>query len=268
GVWADRHPSPPLLFLITGVAGVAIGILPYVSTPVLTLAIPALAQFNAELGLVSFVGVLILFAVPVTLLGCVPPFALRLAARDVQTVGATGGSLYALSTLGSILGIYLAVFWLIPTIGTRLTFLTFAVALLALAGFGLWRTRGAVYALPALAALCIVLGLGLVERNSQLKPLPNSIFETESAYNFIQVIQEDSLRLLTVNEGGAYQSVYVPGAVRLGGYWDLFLLAPALTASEPPQSLLIVGLAGGTVARQFAELYPKIRIDGIELDPE
>src|SRR5581483_8959452 len=133
GKWADRSPHLRTLFLIIAVAGVAIGIIPYIAAPALALAIPALQQFNAELGLVSFLAVIVLFAVPVTLLGCVPPFALRLAARDVKTVGATGGGLYALSTIGSIVGIYLAVFWLIPTFGTRLTFVTFAGILLVVA---------------------------------------------------------------------------------------------------------------------------------------
>lgn len=143
GKWADRDPRAQTLLLILAGAGLAVGVLPFVAAPLLALAIPALAQFNAELGLVSFLGVVVLFAVPVTLLGCVPPFALRLAARDVKTVGATGGGLYALSTIGSILGVYLTVFWLIPTIGTRLTFMVFALVLLgvALAGFLLARRK-------------------------------------------------------------------------------------------------------------------------------
>lgn len=268
GKWADRDPrAQTLLFILTG-AGLAIGILPVVAAPLLSLAIPALAQFNAELGLVSFLGVVVLFAVPVTLLGCVPPFALRLSARDVQTVGATGGGLYALSTIGSILGVYLTVFWLIPTIGTRLTFMVFAAVLLGVALLGFVRARRALPALVAAAFLFFTAGVALVNRNANIKPQPNVIYETESPYNFIQVIDEDQLRLLTVNEGQAYQSVYFPNTVLLGGYWDLFLVTPFLTEQTPPRSLLVVGLAAGTVSKQFAQVFPNIEMDGIEIDPE
>lgn len=267
GRWADRDPRPRTLLVILVCAGVAVGILPVIAAPVLSLAVPALARFDASLGLVSFLGAVILFAIPVTLLGCVPPFALRLAARDIATVGTTGGGLYALSTLGSILGVYVSVFWLIPTIGTRLTFLSFAAALLLVALIALWHARATALAIAALGLVLLVGGLDLRERGP-VKPLDDAIFETESAYNYIQVLQDGELRLLTVNEGQAYQSAYVPNAVLLGGYWDLFLLAPLLTSNAPPRTLLVVGLAAGTVTKQFAKVYPGIRMDGIEIDPE
>lgn len=267
GRWADRAPHPRTLFGIIAVAGVAIGVLPFIAAPLLAFAIPALAQFNAELGLVSFLGVVVLFAVPVTLLGCVPPFALRLATRDMEHIGATSGGLYALSTIGSILGVYLTVFVLIPTIGTRLTFLAFAAALLLVGLFGLVRARAFVLALVALAFLVFVTGLALLPQGT-IKQVPNLVYETESPYNFIQVIDENGLRLLTVNEGQAYQSVYYPNTIRLGGYWDLFLVTPYLTTQDAPRSLLVVGLAAGTVTKQFAQVYPNIQMDGIELDPE
>ncbi|OQY80199.1 MAG: hypothetical protein B6D41_21380 [Chloroflexi bacterium UTCFX4] len=267
GKWADRDPRPRTLLLILAAAGCAVGLVPLIAAPLLALAIPALAQFNAELGLVSFVGVVILFAVPVTLLGCVPPFALRLATRQINTVGATSGGLYALSTVGSILGVYLTVFWFIPTIGTRLTFALFATVLLGVALFGFARARAAILTLVICAALLGLGGLTLQNRATAIKPLPNVIYETESPYNFIQVIDENPLRLLTVNEGQAYQSVYYPNTILLGGYWDLFLVTPFLTDAAPPRSLLVVGLAAGTVTKQFAQVFPDIQMDGIEIDP-
>jgi spermidine synthase len=267
GRWADRDPRLRTLLFILAVSGLAVGILPFVSAPLLAPAIPALAQLNAGLGLVSFLGVLVLFALPVTLLGCVPPFALRLAARDVQHIGATGGGLYALSTIGSILGVYASVFLLIPAIGTRLTFLTFALLLLGAAVLGFVAERRRAEALAGLGGVLLLTGSYAVG-GGLVKPVPNVIYETESPYNFIQVIQEGELRLLTVNEGQAFQSVYYPNTLRLGGYWDLFLLTPYLTTNDPPRSLLVVGLAGGTVTKQFGQVHPDLKMDGIEIDPE
>lgn len=267
GRWADRDPRARTMFVIIGAAGLGVGILPFVAAPLLSTAIPALEQFNAELGLVSFVSVVALFALPVTLLGCVPPFALRLATRDVAQVGATAGGLYALSTIGSIVGVYLTVFFLIPTIGTRLTFLTFALALLTVALIGLARARAVLLVLAILAFALGLAGVNLMTP-ARIKAVPDLIYETESAYNFIQVLDDHGLRLLTVNEGQAYQSVYYPNTVRLGGYWDLFLVTPYLTTPQPPRSLLVVGLAAGTVTKQFAQVYPQIRMDGVEIDPE
>lgn len=268
GKWADRDPRPQTLYLIIGIAGFTIGVLPFVAAPVLLLAIPALAQLNAELGLLSFAGVLVLFAVPVTLLGCVTPFALRLAARTVNTIGATGGGLYSLSTIGSILGVYVTVFLMIPNIGTRRTFLTFSIALLVVAVTGLMQLRATRVSIPVTVLLLVIVALAALDRGGIIKAASNLKYETESQYNFIQVVEEDGARLLTVNEGQAYQSVYVPHTVRLGGYWDLFLVTPYLTSNEPPRSLLMVGLAGGTTAYQFAHVYPNAKMTGIEIDPK
>ena len=71
----------------------------------------------------SFVGTLLMFALPVTALGAVAPWAIRLAVTDIAEAGAVAGRLYALSTLGSIAGTFLPVLYLIPEIGTRRTLL-------------------------------------------------------------------------------------------------------------------------------------------------
>jgi spermidine synthase len=234
---------------------------------VLELARPALDTFDFGLGLESFAGTLVLFAVPVTLLGCVTPFALRIESKDVSHVGSTAGKLYALSTLGSILGVYVTVFTLIPSLGTRRTFLSFSLLLLILSLWGLARKVGLKRSLPYAAMTVIVLVLDVVFGAGVVKAAPNLLFETESQYNFIQVIEDNGSRLLTVNEGEAYQSAYHPNTVLLGGYWDLMLIAPYLTSKETPHSLLIIGLAAGTIARQYAAVYPDSRIDGVEIDP-
>lgn len=267
GRWADRDPRGRTLYQIVAFAGFGVGVLPFVTAPLLDLARPALEKFDAGLGFESFASTVLLFAAPVTLLGCVTPFALRIQANQVASLGKTAGGLYALSTLGSILGVYVTVFALIPSLGTRLTFISFSLSLIVLSLLGIWREAGlkraAAYSGMALAiiALQVLFGSGII------KPTPGLLFETESEYNFIQVIEDNGSRLLTVNEGQAYQSAYHPNTILLGGYWDLVLVAPFLTSDQPPNSLLIIGLAAGTIAKQYAALYPQVMMDGVELDP-
>ena len=51
--------------------------------------------------------------------------------------------------------------------------------------------------------------------------------ETESAYNYIRVIElEDTTRLLELNEGQATHSIYHPERLLTGGPWDYYLVAP------------------------------------------
>ena len=268
GKWADRDPRAVTLYRILAWAGLATGVLPFIARPFLQLAIPALEKFDAGLGFVSFAGTLALFVVPITLLGCVSPFAIRLSTREVSSSGSTAGQLYALSTFGSILGVFGTVFVLFGTLGTRGTFVAFSFALLALAIIGIAREFGIRRALKYLAFPAIVIALVLFASNPVVKASANVVYETESFFNFIHVVDDpNGWRLLTVNEGQAFQSAYRPDAILTQGIWDLFLAAPYFASSEPPRNVLMIGLAAGTVAREHTAIYGAIPIDGVELDP-
>lgn len=268
GRWADRDARLITLYRLMAWAGFAIGLVPYVSRPFLNLAISALQKFDAGAGFTSFAGTLVLFSVPVTLLGCVSPFAIRLSTRDVSSSGSTAGNLYALSTLGSILGVFVTVFILLAVLGTRGTFLIFSIALLACAVAGIvieWGARRA----RRYAVLLVLIAALAAFSDTRVKAAPGLVYEAESPYNFIQVIDDEGWRLLTINEGQAYQSAYRADRTLTGGIWDLFLLAPYFAPDTPHdvQSMLLIGLAAGTVAREYTTVYGTLPIDGVELDP-
>lgn len=268
GKWADRDPRAVTLYRIVAWAGLTIGILPYLARPFLNLAIPALQKFDAGLGFTAFFGTLILFIVPVTLLGCISPFAIRLRTQQIESSGTTAGQLYSLSTSGSILGVFGTVFVLLQIIGTRGTFVAFSIALLIGAVAGIVQEWNLVRAWKYGAMLTLIIILAALDSGGVVKASPGLVYETESPYNYIQVIDDaDGWRLLTVNEGEAYQSAYRIDRVLTGGIWDLFLIAPYFATNEPPSNLLMLGLAAGTTAREFTLIYGAIPIDGVELDP-
>ena len=264
GRLADRYPSEQVLCTITAMAALSISILPFISQVILTWSITGLEQVSVSIFFSSLLGTILLFAVPVTLLGLVSPFAIRLVTKEVGRSGKTSGSLYAISTFGSILGAFLPVLWLIPAFGVRRTLLIFGVILFAASLWGLrprWR--------PAFSLVLIALVLPL----GPLKNIPDLIYEQESLYNYIQVTQlPDGTRELILNEGQAIHSIYYPNpkTVLTGWYWDYFLAAPYFNAGFTPQKLhcvAIIGLAAGTIAHQFTKVYGQVSIDGVEIDP-
>jgi spermidine synthase len=270
GRLADRYPTPRVLCGITTAAAIAIAVIPFISQPVLEWSVGGLSQVNVSIVATSFVAVLLLFSAPVILLGLVSPYAVRLSVNAVDSSGRSVGGLYALSTVGSIIGAFLPVLVLMPNWGVRRTFLAFSVALLAASLWGLRlparmavSVPGALVLLPLLLPQVISLG--------PLKPQPGLIFDQESAYNYIQVVQEaDGTRELVLNEGQAIHSVYRADRVLTGWYWDYFLAAPYLNAGAAAgqvHRVAIVGLAGGTIARQFSAMYGSVPIDGVEIDP-
>ena len=136
GRLADRRPEMNLLFQLTAAGALLTATIPVISRPILSLAQTGFAQLSVGLVLGSLISVIVLFAAPVILLGMVSPFVIRLRIRQLETAGNAAGAVYALSTLGSILGTFLPVFWLIPTYGTRPTIfiLAFLLGMISTAG--------------------------------------------------------------------------------------------------------------------------------------
>jgi len=271
GRLADRHPREEVLYQITAWAGLWIGIIPLISYPILLASQQGFRELSVGLVAGTLFAVVVLFAAPVLLLGCVSPFAIRLLLRDVETGGNTAGRVYALSTAGSILGTFLPVFWFIPTYGTRPTLEGFGLVLVAVSVAGLWPwPRRRVYAAFAAAVI-----LAWIFLPSGIKPpqIGQLVYEKESAYGYIQVVQDGTKTELILNEGEAVHSIYDPQSLLTGGPWDYMLIAdsfrPAGQSEGKPARVAILGLAGGTAARQYTAAYgTSVQITGVEIDPD
>src|SRR5205807_5738144 len=154
---------------------------------------------------------------------------------------------------------------------------TFVSALVTVEAFGTERTMVGTAALLAFAAAlllgrrallpaALVAALLLVPPGA-VKHTSGLLFETESPYQYVSVVrQSDGSRVLELNEGLVAHSTWRRGTVLTGGYWDLFLLLPPLL-DRPPARMLVIGNAGGTVGRAYGRFYPRVVIDGVELDP-
>jgi len=268
GRLADRHPDDALLYQITAWAGLWIGVIPLVSYPILLASQQGFKDLSVGLVAGTLLAVVLMFAVPVVLLGCVSPFAIRLLLKDVETGGNTAGRVYALSTAGSILGTFLPVFWFIPTYGTRPTLEGFGLVLVVMSVLGLWPRRR-LYASFAVAVLLAWIALPVGIKPPAVGTL---ITEKDSAYNYIQVVQAGTTTELILNEGLAIHSVYDSQDNLTHGYWDYLLVADAFkspqTSPPAPRSVAILGLAGGTTARQYRLAYGgSVDITGVEIDP-
>jgi spermidine synthase len=272
GRWADRSPSYKTMYTILAWGAFTSGLVPLAARPVLRFAAGAFDQLQVGILFGSFTAVLILFSVPVTLLGMISPFAIRLAIQDPRHAGEISGRIYAVSTLGSFLGTFLPGLVLIPLIGTALTFIAFSGFLLLVALAGLWRSSGW-RSMLRWAWMPVLLGLlALLFSSGPIKTTQGQIYETESAYNYIQVLESGEFRMLRLNEGQGIHSIWHPTQLGFNGTWEQFLAAPFFNPPphhpEQVKNMAIVGLAAGTTARQATAVYGAIPIDGFEIDPE
>jgi predicted membrane-bound spermidine synthase len=257
GRWADRHPSPRLLGVIVLAGAAIIAIIPFVERPFLDVTIRGIDSVSTGAVIGSFAASVVLFVPPVVLLGMVTPFAIRIGAREVESVGSTAGHTYALSTAGSLLGTFIPALLAIPLIGTQRTLLATA-ALIAAAAALLLGYRWLLVA--------VVVGGLIAIPPGAVKATYGLLYEKESRYQFVQVVQQGNEHLLYLNEGYAVHSIWRKDTVLTGGEWDMFLAVPPLL-DRPAKKIAILGNAGGTTARAFGVYYKDVNIDGVEIDP-
>jgi predicted membrane-bound spermidine synthase len=278
GRLADRHPNLRSLCLVALLAAVLLALVPFVADPLLDVAVDALDEISAGAFVGSLLAVLVLVAIPVLLLGTVSPWAIRLAVHSVEEAGTVAGRLYALSTAGSLLGTLVSALVLIPLVGTRRTFLIFALAIAIVAVWGLRPVRRWALAPAAIAAL-IALPVGTLKADTDGSG--RVIHEAETEYQYARVIEyPDGSRALELNEGQAEHSVCEaecdagpggprdPASVLTGNVWDGHLVLQFAGRDEPPRRVAILGNAAGTTSRAYEEFFPRTRVDGVEIDGE
>jgi spermidine synthase len=260
GFLADRRPRLLAMAVLILIAGVLVVILPVVAPPVNR----AIASVDFGPRLNPLLATLGLFFLPSVFMGTVSPYAIKLAASSLATIGNTAGLIYAISTAGSIVGALLTAFYLIQMIGVRSILYSLGITLMALALLliiidratrerrGKHATAWGLLAilwtgLPAVAAVDI-------------------LYEKDSLYHHIIVTEDDGLRTLRFDRlRQSALDLKDPG--RMVFHYTQYLHL-ALAFHENPQRALFVGLGGGSAPRRFHQDYPKLLIDVAELDPE
>lgn len=266
GRLADRSPKIKTLagcLVIGGLLGMPI---PYILEPLAgALLPPGLGLDNAFLIIFkgSFLGAA-LFAPAIVIMGMVSPFVIRILAEQTGRIGESSGKVFAVSTLGSILGVFLATLVFVPALGSRMTILLFSGML---SGIGL-----VMYFWPSpAAAVALLMALPLLLPQAPFKADDSALAEWESGYQYIQVTEEDGTRYLKLNEGlDSFHSILVQGSDLTGAYYDYYAVFPYLFAGRDALRVAILGGGGGTSALQYRQFFADrfdLSIDSVEIDP-
>jgi spermidine synthase len=257
GRLADRKATLPRLSCLMAGAGVWLLVLPWLKDPIL--------QMTESIGLRFAVLVTssLLFVPPLTLLGMVSPFAIRLRVMNLKEVGRTAGDLYAISTIGSVIAALATGFFLIPNFGIRNLTLAVGLVLLATAWLAL-VVAGQSKAVALTGGLALLACGLLVWRSAEAESTPGTGLQAivQSPYGELRVVDQDGARHLLID--GGIHTVVSPS-----NYESYFPYVHVLDSTRhlfaDRGELLLIGLGGGSVVKQFAA--HGWNIDAIEIDP-
>ena len=107
-----------------------------------------------------------------------------------------------------------------------MTFLIFSLFLTLVALVGLYITSGWKATINMDMDANCIMHIGNFWGNGSIKQTAGEIYERESAYNYIQVLEKDGYRYLRLNEGQGIHSVWNASNLNYGGPWQEFLVAP------------------------------------------
>lgn len=264
GRLADRTPSYEALSSILIAAAVLVGLTAVLKHGVMTAITSAIADLRTG----AVLATIALFAAPGVLLGMVTPYAVRLKMSEVRTAGETVGRLYAVSTVGSIVGTFATGFFLLSLMGvTKLLFaLAAALALLSAAVFA--GRRGI-----KLAAAAAFVFSGFAAHRISAARAAEGFVDVDSDYSRIWIkdgrdpVSGRPIRMMLTDPYGGqslaytddFDDVYAKALrfYRLAGHFR-----PGIRRA------LAVGGAGYTFPRDFLRRHPDSALTVVEIDPK
>ena len=263
GILADRKGSPAYLYGIILFAGALALLVPLLKGPVLKATLPMGLRGGA------FTSALVLFGPTLFLLGCVSPYIVKIAAREMRNIGRTVGLFYAVSTVGSFLGTVLTGFILIAYFGVAMIFTVVGGLLILLAaGYFLFFKR------KGLAAAALVLPFLLSPQQGPVSKLTadgtrvTKVFAADTFYGNVKVIDYTYGDL-------HHRELMIDGLVQSGMdlrtgmsiYAYSYALAFLPYGINPGgRTCLVVGLGAGLVPRWYEQ--QGIRTDVVDIDPQ
>ena len=261
GGWlVDRRPERRLLGFLLLVLSWLLLLLGAFSEPLLSW----LAGGVPGVRLGSLLGALLVLLLPSFMLGSVCPVAVRLLYADEQHVGRTAGQVYAVSTLGSIVGALSSAFYLLSAFQASMIVYACALllALLAAAIFHSWPLRLLVVAPVAAFALTAWVAL-------QSDALDGKVLaEQATRYQNLYVLErpDGSRQLVAGHPRHGIQSQVDPGDpnrllldyVRQMQRWNC--------VKPNPGRIVMLGGGAGSLVRAARLTSPRSQIDVVELD--
>lgn len=277
GRWSRRRSALPEMFGATALAGILLVALPAITRPLMRATLEQFLRGRILLLGAGFLAVMCLLVLPVVLLGASGPVLMQHATVDRADVGRVHARLSALGTIGSLAGTFVCGIVLVPLCGTEVTFRVCGGLAVFVGILGVLQSRAArpmpeartvpwSRAVLRVATSALVAVLIAVAMPSSGRIGAPALLERETSLNFIRVVDDHDHRTLYLNEGYAAQTIARhDGLAYLQGVWGYYAVAPAFSKGKPSR-ILVVGLGGGTSARDYQQRFPEAEVVAVEID--
>ncbi|MBU2649541.1 MAG: fused MFS/spermidine synthase [Bacteroidetes bacterium] len=262
GMLSDRKPYFGALGLVILGAAIAISLTSWIGEGFLS----SLSGILPGIRLPAVIASIVLFSPASIFLGMVTPYAVRLKIRNLQSSGRTVGNLYAISTVGSIAGTFLAGFFLIPAFGTTKILFALSILLVLISGMilftGLTRKKVLFWLLiPASFPFLICLS----GRSGK-----DVLADVDTKYNRVRILDIPDpfsgkpSRIMMINDELS-SAMFMDSDSLVFPYTRYYKLAEHFVPDF--RHSLMLGGAGYSFPKYYIDHYTDASIDVVEIDP-
>jgi spermidine synthase len=210
----------------------------------------------------SLPAITLLFGPPTYLLGYVSPYAAELSAKE--GLGEASGHVYALGTIGSIVGAFATTFVLVPWLDIEyIAFVFGALSLLTALVLVLPEFERDDAVAGGFVALLLVAAVGSGVAGYSVEG--RVVYETQTPYQELQVVDSGDTRTLYL-DGQRHSAMDLSDPNRHVFDYTRYFHLPLLLTDDVDR-VLFVGGGGFTGPKRFANDYD-VTVDVAEIDPE
>ncbi|MEP7038224.1 MAG: fused MFS/spermidine synthase [Acidobacteriota bacterium] len=264
GRMADKKPDIKILAFVIFLSGGLVSLTILVKDLILAL----IAESSAILEIKSLLAALLLFAPASLLLGFVTPYAIKLKMSSLADTGKTVGRLYALSTVGSILGTFSAGFFLIPFVGSEKTLYLIGASLI---GLSILLAPFAVKPFNLMILILFVFGIGVNEFRSYYLFKTSELRDIDTEYSRVQIFQTKDnngkpIRAMAIDPYFIQSAIFPDSDELVFDYAKYYHL---IRHFKPDfKNTLMIGGAGYSFPEDYLRKYPNAKMDVVEIDPQ
>jgi spermidine synthase len=266
GILADRRLNYRVLGSLLFIPAVFVGIVSVVEPALLAM----IQNMTAGIRMGTVVGAVSLFGLPGVLLGMVLPYAIRLKLHSLDHSGRTIGRVYAISTVGSITGTFLAGFFLIAYLGSRHILLVLSLLLLALSWFPFYR--GVARAKSDVFVLLVITAAAILGAHAALKTPSQYSVDIDTAYNRVWIYESTDRATNRPVRNMATDPLVIQSEMYLDrdddlvdGYANFYRLAEHFKPGF--RKSLMIGGAGYAYPKDYLRRFKGATLDVVEIDP-
>lgn len=262
GIIADKHARLEELARIVLVAALLVIITAILKEPMLTLLVKLLSNLYAT----TIIATIALFAPASIALGMISPYAAKLKMHDTEHAGATVGTLYALSTIGSIVGTFLAGFFLIAYVGSTVILYVLS-AVLVLTTVLIQRNKLG-KRIVLLILIAVVGSLSVLKSTSAASA---GMIDVDTNYQRVQIYsityRDRPVRIMKTDKFGMQSGMFLDGdpTELVFDYLKMFNLVEYFIS--PPKHSLLIGGAAYSYPKAYLKRFPDAKLDVVEFDP-